>query len=135
MKVIGVDVKIVSLARSAWGAGVFAGKHNLTVQIFTLPDPSVLAINFASKNIGGQGFNWSRYSNAKLDADMNEGAVVFDLARRKALYQDAQKIIMENALLIPVYLWVEPFGRLSALKDITYLEGNAPRFYSAYVTK
>lgn len=133
MKAIGIDVKIVSLARAAWGAGVQQGKHNLTVQIFTFPDPSVLAINFASKNIGGQGFNWSRYSNSKLDSDMNEGAVTFNLAKRKALYQDAQKIIMENAILIPVYLWAEPFGRLAALKDIVYLEGGNPRFYPAFV--
>ncbi len=71
MKTVGIDMKIVSLARAAWGDGVNAGKHHLTTQIFGLADPSVLSINFHSKNItkegGPRGFNWSRYTNPELD--------------------------------------------------------------------
>jgi len=133
MKVIGIDIKIVSQARAAWGAGVMAGKHHLTVQIFTLPDPSVLSINFHSKNIGGQGFNWSRYANPTLDHLLDEGDVTFDLATRKKVYQQAQQIIMDNAVVIPVFINEQAFGRLATIEGITYVEGGQPLFYATHI--
>ena len=136
MQEIGIEVEIVSLARAAWGDAVRAGEHNLAVQIFGLSDPSVLAINFHSKNIpqaGGQGFNWARYSNPELDKLLDDGETELDPERRVALYQEAQRIILENALMIPVYILQQVYGRQSQLQGITYLPGGQPLMYTAYL--
>lgn len=136
MQEIGIAVEIVSLARAAWGDGVRAGEHNLTTQIFGLSDPSVLAINFHSKNIpqaGSQGFNWARYSNPELDKLLDDGEAELDPERRVALYQDAQRIILENATMIPVYLLQQVYGRQTRLAGLTYLPGGQPLMYTAYL--
>jgi len=138
LKDIGVDMQIVSLARAAWGDGVNAGKHNLTIQIFGLSDPSVLALNFHSKNIaapGGTGFNWARYSNPDLDKLFDEGDVTLDDAKRVDIYAQAQKIILDNAVMIPVYLLYQIFGRTTKLENITYIVGGLPMLYSATLQK
>lgn len=138
LKAVGMDMKIVSLARTAWGDGVNAGMHNLTTQIFGLADPSVLAINFHSKNItttGARGFNWSRYTNPMLDMLFDQGDVTLDNDKRKQIYADAQKLIMQQAITVPVYLNQQVFGRTAAVQEITYISGGQPLLYSAYVKK
>lgn len=138
LKTVGMDMKIVSLARTAWGDGVNAGKHHLTTQIFGLADPSVLSINFHSKNIGkdgGKGFNWSRYANPMLDKLLDQGDVTFDNEKRKQIYADAQKLIMDQAIMVPIYYNQQVYGRLTGVTDITYLSGGQPILYPAYVKK
>lgn len=133
---IGIDVEIVSLARAAWGDAVRSGEHNLTTQIFGLSDPSVLAINFHSKNIpeaGGQGFNWARYDNAELDELLDAGETELDAEKRIALYQEAQQIILEAGVMIPVYILHQVYGRQSSVKGISYLIGGQPLMYTAYL--
>jgi len=136
MKDVGIEVKIVSLARSAWGDGVNQGKHNLTVQIFGLADPSVLSINFHSKNISKNGetaFNWSRYSNPDLDKLLDQGDVTLDPNQRVQIYQQAQQIIMNDAIIIPVYILEQIWGRSVSVVDTTYGIGGLPYYYTAYV--
>ena len=138
MKTVGIDVKIVSLARAAWGAGVESGKHNLTVQIFGLADPSVLSINFHSKNIpqnGGQGFNWSFYKNPQLDSLLDQGDVTLDSTKRIQIYQDAQQIIMNDAIIVPVYVLEQVWARTVAVQGLTYGIGGLPFFYTASLKK
>jgi len=134
LKEVGVDMEIVTLARAAWGDGVNAGEHNLTIQIFGLSDPSVLSINFHSKNIappGGSGFNWARYSDPALDKLLDDGEVELDDAKRVEIYGQAQKIILDNAIMIPVYLLHQVFGRTTKLENITYIVGGLPILYTA----
>ncbi len=138
LKTVGIDMKIVSLARTAWGDGIYAGKHHLTTQIFGLADPSVLSINFHSKNIakdGGRGFNWSRYADPALDKLLDQGDVTLDNEKRKQIYADAQKLIMQQGLMIPIYYNQQVYGRLTGVTDITFLSGGQPILYPAYVKK
>lgn len=135
---IGIDVQIVSLARAAWGEGVRSGKHHLTTQIFGLTDPSVLAINFHSRNIpkdGGQGFNWSFYTNPDLDTLLDQGERELDTDKRVALYQQAQQIIMNDAVMIPVYVLQQVYGREAALQGLQYVTAGQPAMYTAYLAK
>jgi peptide/nickel transport system substrate-binding protein len=134
LKEVGIEMEIVSLARAAWGEGVNGGEHNLTVQIFGLSDPTVLSINFHSKNIappGGSGFNWARFNSPELDALLDAGDVELDDAKRVEIYAQAQKMILDNAIMIPVYLLHQVFGRSTKLQNITYVVGGLPMLYSA----
>ena len=87
-------------------AGIFefaaAGNQNIVNMGWTSRDPGVLNYVYNSANIDG-GSAFTRFVDTKLDDDLNKAAVEVDDAQRAALYEDAQMIIMENALAIPLY--------------------------------
>lgn len=71
--------------------------------------------NFHSSNIRlddkgvAQGSNRARYKNANVDQLIDKGKVTSDFNERLKIYQDAQKIIMEDAAVNPIYvnLWTD----------------------------
>lgn len=87
-------------------AGVFetgaAGEHNIINMGWISSSPSVLGFVYHSSTInGGSGF--TRFSDAALDAALDGAASAVDAGERAAFYREAQDIIMENALAIPLY--------------------------------
>jgi len=64
---------------------------------------------------------------------LDEGDVTFDLSTRKKVYQQAQQIIMDNAIVIPVFINEQAFGRLATVEGITYVEGGQPLFYATHI--
>jgi len=48
----------------------------------------------------GQPNNYGRYSNKQVDKDLDDARVTLDQAKRKQLYQDAQRILVEEAAQI-----------------------------------
>ncbi len=98
----GFDVKLTTMD----DAGIFAfaseGNQNIVNMGWTSRDPGVLGFVYNSANIQG-GSAFTRFVDSKLDADLNGTAAELDDAKRAALYEDAQKIIMDNALAIPLY--------------------------------
>ncbi len=87
-------------------AGIFevanAGEHHLVSMAWISGSPSVLPIVYHSDNIE-QGSAFTRFRDAELDGLFDEAAVTVDDGQRSALYAQAQIIIMDNALAIPLY--------------------------------
>jgi len=64
------------------------------------PDPaSFLTTLFHS----GSPDNYTGYANPMVDALLDEAGVEADIDRRAALYLDAQQIIIDDGVLIPLY--------------------------------
>lgn len=62
-------------------------------------DPDI----FASLFTNGAGFNYSRWKNDRYDKLVSEAAGISDVAKRSRLYDEAQKILLEQeAVLIPM---------------------------------
>lgn len=99
---VGFDMQIQTMD----DAGVFefanAGNHNIVNMGWMSSDPGVLNILFNSANIEA-GSAFSRFRSEELDTLLNNAAVEMDLEARNALYSEAQQIIMENALTLPVH--------------------------------
>jgi peptide/nickel transport system substrate-binding protein len=73
-------------------------------------DPMCLENLFASSNIPSPGrykYNWMQLKDAKLDALFDEGRAITDPAKRDAVYAEAQKIIMDSALWLPIHNQVQ----------------------------
>ncbi len=89
-------------------AGIFeaasAGEHNLINMGWTSADPGVLSFVYDSANIDG-GSAFTRFVDERLDETLRQAPVTIDEAERAALYAEAQQIIMENALALPVHLY------------------------------
>ncbi len=87
-------------------AGIFevanAGEHHLVSMAWISGSPSVLPIVYHSDNIE-QGSAFTRFRDAELDELFDQAAVTVDDGQRSALYAQAQIIIMDNALAVPLY--------------------------------
>ena len=69
-------------------------------------DPSVLSYVYDSENIeGGSQSSYSRFRNDRLDEILRTAPQTIDEAARKAMYQEAQMIIMENAIALPIHTY------------------------------
>ncbi len=101
---VGFEVDLITMD----DAGIFefgvAGNHNLLGMGWTSADPVVLRYVYHSENIdGGSGF--TRLVNADLDSALENAGVELDTAARAQDYADAQQVIMENAIAIPLHLY------------------------------
>jgi peptide/nickel transport system substrate-binding protein len=98
----GFDVQYRSMDDGAAYEELLAGNYTLVYMYWTRPDPSPLRSLFHSENNNGGGA-WSNFSNADLDAALADASTNTDENARKADYAKAQQIIMENALVLPMF--------------------------------
>lgn len=89
-----------------WGASndaMAAGEADLFLQAWvTTPqgDPGAV-LETLLKSDGGS--NSGKYTNGDLDKLLTDGRLTFEQDKRKAIYDEAQAIIAEDAALIPVF--------------------------------
>ena len=102
MREIGVDVHISQVDDGTWISSGSKGVQNVTDIGWISSDPVILEHLYHSRNIGN-GFNWCFLKDADLDALLDKGTVTVDQAQRKEIYAQAQKIIMDQAAIIPTY--------------------------------
>jgi peptide/nickel transport system substrate-binding protein len=107
LKKIGIDVQVTpSPDFPTWAKRVSTYEFDLTMDtVFNWGDPVIgVARTYLSSNIRS-GVIWSNtqnYKNPKVDELLGKAAVELDGAKRKALYQDFQKIVTDE---VPVY-WI-----------------------------
>lgn len=98
---VGFDVQYRSMDDGAQYEELLAGNYSLVYMYWTRPDPSPLRILFHSENIGGGA--WTNFKNDELDAALVNADTNTDENVRKQEYATAQKIIMDNALVLPMF--------------------------------
>ena len=130
---LGVQVDAEILTYPAALEAAANSEHNMIPNAISSSDPDILANYFHSDNIDG-GFSWSRYADPELDRLLEEGARTMDPAERAELYAQAQQIIMDQALIIPIRDYVNLNGARSSVKGLRYsLQGWFPWLYDVYV--
>lgn len=124
----GFEVEI----RTLDDAGVFAegnaGNHNILNMGWTTLDPGIMRIVYDSENIQS-GSAFTRFVNADLDNALADGSIQTDTEARKADYMLAQKIIMENALIIPVHCYNRVFLMNPAVSGFAFDVEGYPLVY------
>lgn len=102
----GFEVNITKLDDAGISEFGFASKHNILNMGWISRDPSVLSYVYDSDNIeGGSQSSYSRFRNDRLDEILRTAPQTIDEAARKAMYQEAQMIIMENAVALPIHTY------------------------------
>ncbi len=103
---VGFEVNLVQLddaGISDWG---FNNKHNILNMGWVSRDPVVLSYVYDSHNIeGGTESSYSRFRNDRLDEIFKLAPQTMDDENRKAFYSEAQMIIMENAIALPIHCY------------------------------
>jgi len=103
-KAIGVDVELDMVEFNTLLTKLKAGDYHVTFSgLGFSTDPHYSFDAYHSKNIRldasgvNTGTNRARYKNAQVDALIDKGRVTFDLEERKKIYQEAQKLIVDDA--------------------------------------
>ena len=98
----GFDVQMRAMDDAGIAAEATAGAYSMLYIYWTRADPSPLRILFHSENIDG-GAAYTRFRDAELDRVLADGDTQIDEEARKQDYVAAQRIIMENALVLPMF--------------------------------
>ncbi len=98
----GFDVQYRSMDDGAAYEELLAGNYTLVYMYWTRPDPSPLRYLFHSENTNGGGA-WTNFVNEDLDNALADADTNTDEAARQQDYAVAQNIIMENALVLPMF--------------------------------
>jgi peptide/nickel transport system substrate-binding protein len=123
----GMDASVTQLAVPAWLASNIKGTMNLAPLQYIAVDPDALHLWYLPK----QYYNWSHYTNPTLTNLINQGQVEQNQAKRLKIYSQAQKMIMDQALEMPIHQNIDLLVMSSKLHGVTYSGGGFEYFYPA----
>lgn len=127
LKRIGMELKVENVMKAKQDELIMSNQYDLGFIRWLKPDAAVLEVAFHSKNIPGPGkfkFNWSRYDDAKLDKLLDDARSALDPAKRKELYDAAQRFIMDEAIYAPLYDQVTSVTHRKAISNVEFFRGN-----------
>ena len=99
---LGIDVEIEQTEAATFFDDLDSGRLQMFVTgwIMDYPDPEdILDVHFYSQSR----LNNTRYSNPALDALLEQARTEQDVNRRLSLYQQAEQIVIEDAVWVPLY--------------------------------
>ena len=81
------------------------------------------------------GFAWAKYQDPELDRLLDEAVLLTsDVRKRTELYERAQTLIMEQALILPIYDYALLIGVSNKVKGLEWRSvGLVPTFYEMYL--
>jgi peptide/nickel transport system substrate-binding protein len=105
LRKVGIDIEVRTSPDSAtWARRIGDWDFDMTIDsVLNWGDPSIgVARTYASSNIrkGVVWTNTQNYSNPKVDQLLDQAAGELDVEKRKALYTEFQKIVVDDA---PIY--------------------------------
>jgi peptide/nickel transport system substrate-binding protein len=120
----GFKADLEAMASPAWLAANTAGKSTMTPSQYIGVDPDAMHFWY----LKGEYFNWSKFSDDKLTALFNKGRSEVDPEKRKPIYVEIQKIIMENALELPIRQNIDLTMADKSVKGLTWAGGGFQYF-------
>jgi peptide/nickel transport system substrate-binding protein len=131
LRKIGMDASVQPLAVPAWLAANVNGETTMAPSQYIGVDPDCMHLWY----LPGQYFNWSRANNPQLSKLINDGQQEIDEAKRADIYKQAQKVIMEQALELPVHQNIDLVMTQKELVGLTYSFGGFEYFGAAHIEK
>lgn len=130
LEAVGLDVELETIAQSEWYARVVERAINFTPMRWTQrPDPDgLLSILFHSEGFA----NSTGYSNPEVDRLLEEARSTFDQARRKELYDQVHRLLLEDLPYVPVYFAAEYAAMRENVMGFEWTPDQIPRFYNVW---
>lgn len=125
---VGIDLKLEQVAGPIQLERRNARDFDLMYERQRTPDPAILELVWNSANDVEGGWAWTGFVDAELDAAVIRILQVADPEERCALAHTAQRIIMENAVMLPT-LSQPQFYALSAAVHNFQLSSESPYFF------
>jgi len=121
LKQVGLQLEIRPMALAASEDLARKGENGLTFMDWRGTDPDILTLQFHSKNIGG--WNFGYFKDPVLDKLLDDAREEMNRAKRQKMYEEAQRYIMEQAAVVPLFNQVQPDPSWAYVKDLVF-DGN-----------
>jgi peptide/nickel transport system substrate-binding protein len=131
LREVGINAEIVLEERATMFADVNAGEHHMALRFWYGSDPDILNLHFNSADEGG--WNWSKYSNSEIDRLLEQGASTLDEAERSRIYGEIQEILMEDAVMIPLFEHKYIVAAKTNVQGVKFDVRTYPWLYDAYI--
>lgn len=119
MKKVGIDVQLSKSEYSVGFEQMLKDKLNMFPDAYLTIDPAInVGCYWDSAN--EDACNLSSFTSKQLDRAIAKGRQSAELATREAAYSDVQRIIMENALIIPIDNFSTLFGVKGLERAVIY---------------
>jgi len=131
---LGIDAKVLQQDVGVWVDDLLAGNSTVFFDFSYAGDTGLYSM-FYSGAIGAS--NPHHYANSAVDVLLDEALMTIDFDKRSTLWKAAQRIIVEDQAIIPLYFewtttyvapyvkdWVSPWGGLAlvSVENNVYLE-------------
>ena len=115
-------------------AGVFLaklpeGKQDADLMRMTFPDAQGLSRLLRSPG------RWKQYSNPTLDALLDKADSTLDVDRRMALLREIQKVILEDAALVPLFSDSFMIAARKEVRGYTFDAAGIPMYYDVWLKR
>lgn len=131
---LGIDAKIKSQARPPWYEDNYHCATNGPVMFLRALDWDGLYALFDSSTVHTN-FNWSCYSNPEVDKLIIQGKTEFDPVKRRAIYLRIEKILVDQAVTVPLVDEFSVWAMRDTVKGTTYSYSAYPIFTDVYLAK
>ncbi len=125
---LGIDLKLEQVAGPIQLERRNARDFDLMYERQRTPDPAILEMVWNSANDVEGGWAWTGFANAELDEAVVQILQVSDPEERCALAHTAQRIIMENAVMLPTLSQPQFYALNSSVKNFE-LSSESPYFF------
>jgi peptide/nickel transport system substrate-binding protein len=133
LKDVGIQMEIEGEEQAAYLQHMVEGKWNMAGMLFVATDPDVLYTILHSDSIDTQ-WNTPRYNNPEMDALLEQGRVTLDPVARAQIYEDIQRLVLEENPYIPYYVIKNPYLLNSRVHDFRADTQAFLDFYDAWVS-
>ncbi len=131
---LGIDARIKSQARPPWYEDNYHCATNGPVMFLRSTDWDGLFALFGSANVHSN-FNWACYSNPEVDRLITEGKAEFDPAKRRVIYLRIEKILVDQAVTVPLVDEFSVWVMRGNVKGTTYNYSAYPILTDVYLAK
>lgn len=132
-KQIGIDVNLEAMAYAATAPIMLRGEHNIARIGYSATDPQFLYTLYHSDNIPGTNFNRTMTKFAELDTNIEAMNSEPDRTKRQTLSENIQCFVMDQALIVPLYIIVFIYAVASSVQDVKYDLGASPYYYNIWI--
>jgi peptide/nickel transport system substrate-binding protein len=129
LQAVGVECELTQTDAGAFLAKLPEGKHDFDLMRMTFPDPNGL-----SRLVKSPG-RWNHYGNPKLDTLLDQADATMDADRRMALLQEIQKIVLEDAAIIPLFSDDFMIAARSEVRGYKFDGTGTPMYYDVWLKR
>jgi peptide/nickel transport system substrate-binding protein len=135
LKDVGINFVIDAMAYEATVVRMAANDYEVGRLGYTLLDPhDVFYLAFHSSQVEGGGqFNRSRIKDKKMDELIEAGSKEIDQTKRLTIYKELQKIVMDQALILPIQETTSAYVMLTKVKGFKADSLGRPWLYNVWI--
>lgn len=106
-RAVGINMEVEQLETNTWVSDMMNGNYDITFTGMSFDlDVDLWKNALHSSAIGG--YNFSRLNNPEVDAAFDNGTAIHDVTARGENYAVIEKVLYDEAILIPVYFKISP---------------------------